>query len=192
MSSERKQLLPYAIASLLVVGVGLGLILPLYAKTRDVRSEIAQLEHDLGIQRGRTDGLSALAMQVADLREQAARNNKTIPSQIELANLLRELDDQIEAERLTSRGISTEQAVEQEETTRLPLELTLYGPAPAIFRFIDRVESMPRMIQVDELEIERDFAAENRRRSDAEIKPGHVEARVRLNTFYSGRDGGGS
>jgi Tfp pilus assembly protein PilO len=178
MSTDRKQLLQYAIAVLVVGGIGLGLIMPLWHNTKQTRLEIGQLERDLGIKRGRTDGLSALAMEVDGLRSRIAANNKVIPPRIELAEVLRELSVQIESENLVSQGISTEAAVDGTDYTALPLELTLSGRAPAIFRFVDRIESMPRMIQVNSLDIETDKPTDQA-----------VEAKVKLHTFYSGKGG---
>jgi len=194
MSNKRKPMLRYIIAGLVIAGVGTGLIAPRWAAIRAVRAEISKLEADLGIQRGRTDGLSALAMRVETLRERVESHNKVVPERVELAQLLRELNRRIEAEDLTSQGISTGRMEAGVETTALPLELTLSGDGPAIFRFIDRVESMPRVIQIDFLELKRDFNARGRSGSDDKNRNNAppVQGEVRMSAFYRHGAGGAS
>lgn len=147
---------------------------PMVRDIRQIESQIAQAETDLGLTRGRTDGLAQLAMRVEDLRAQSAMNNKEIPQSAEMAGVLRQLSVQIEHASLTGQGISTLESRQREEVIELPVELTFSGQSQLVFGFVERIENMPRLIHVDSLRIARDAT-----------QKGQVNASVKLRTFFS-------
>jgi len=161
------------IAGLVAVYAG-GLWWPQTRQIKSLNAKIAQAERDLGMTRGRTDGLSKLAAEVDELRRQIATNNKRIPRHAELATVLREISLQIETMNLTGQGISTRPTIEKPDYVALPVDLTFTGSSVAAMRFIDRMESMPRLTQVESFEIRKD-----------PDKPDRVQADVKLMTYFS-------
>jgi len=160
---------------LLVVGVGLWL--PTWLSIKDLRVDIAKAEERLGIARGRTDGLAKLAREVDQLRTQVSTNSRIIPEQAELANVLRKLSVQLDHHGLTGKGMSTGEPKPIEDCLGLPVGMTVVGAGRDVLAFIEAVERMPRMIQVDAFELD-----------SGEKHNGQVEARVELTTFYSPAD----
>jgi len=142
------------------------------------QSEIAEYEQQLGLTKGRTDGLTQLVGEVDDLRRLIATNNKEIPEHAELANVLREISLQIETMKLTGQGISTRPTVEMDDYVMLPVDLTFKGESTSVFRFIDRIESMRRLTQVESIEVLKSIDT-----------PGEVQANVKLNTYFSQSEG---
>ncbi len=170
------------LASIIAIAVAVYAALAWWPLMRDIqrtRQQIATGEKELGITRGRTDGLAQLAHRVDQLRARSAMNNKDIPASAEVAGVLRQLSLEIEAASLTGQGISTRESQKRDEVIELPVELSFAGPSTAVFGFVERIENMPRLIQVDSMQIQRNAD-----------KGGTVDAAVRLRTFFSpGQEG---
>jgi len=158
-----------------VVAVYAGLVWwPIVRDMKVLRKQIAQAQSDLGIARGRTDGLAKLAKRVDDLRARAALNNKVIPASSEMAAMLRRLSLEIEAAELTGQGMATLDTEHRRDVLERPVELTITGGSPAVFRFVQRVEDMRQLIHVDSVLIQRSAQT-----------PNQVDAAVRIRTFFS-------
>ena len=178
MSIDRAQVRFSLIVVGLVVAFAAGLWGPTYWQIRRIHRQIAQAESDLGIKRGRTDGLAMLAHEVEQLRREIAGTSKTIPAHADLAEVLRELSTQIEAEKLTSQGISTPAGVTADDHAEMPVQLSVRGPSTAVFALVRRVENLPRLIQFDSIRIQRD-----------DKSPNQVQANMKLTTYYGTQEG---
>jgi Tfp pilus assembly protein PilO len=178
MLVDREQLRATIVVVAIVLVFVVGLWAPLSNRAGELEAEILKLEGDLGVTRGRTDGLGELASEVDRLQAKVAETNKLIPQQGELAGLLRELSTQIETEALTDQNLATGSQQVSDEYATLPVELTFSGDSPAVFRFVRRVERMPRLVQVERLFIDR--------RDEAE---GVVSAEMDLKTFFYTTEG---
>jgi Tfp pilus assembly protein PilO len=174
MPAERFNLRLGLIGLGVLLAVGVGLWLPTWLGIESLRVDITRAEQRLGIARGRTDGLARLARQVDQLRTQVANNSRIIPEQAELASVLRKLSVQLDHHRLTGKGMSTGEPKPIEDCLGLPVGMTVAGDGRNVLAFIESVEQMPRMIQVDAYEL--DAGDEHR---------GRVEARIQLTAFYS-------
>ncbi len=160
--------------SLLIV---LGLCMPMWMGINTLRSEIDAAEERLGIARGRTDGLARLAREVNRLREEVAATSRVIPSEPDLAAVLRQLSVESQQQQLQPDGMSTGDPVHSDDWFAVPVGVVLTGQSRDVFAFIDQVEQMPRMIQVDAYTM----VAEPEHN-------GRVEAALKLTTFYAPDD----
>ncbi len=164
---------------LIIMGVVLayvGLVwYPAFAERNSLLEQIAEADEKLGVARDRSDGLAKLKQEVAKLRAEKESTNKEIPSKDEMAELLHEISVQIESENLTGQGINmlTEESGEDYDTQ--PLELTFSGNALDAFRLIHRLESMPRLVQIDSVTIRREHRSEGQ----------NVNTSMRLNAYLS-------
>jgi len=174
MRVDKSQLRFGLIIAGLVAAYAVGLWWPQARRINKLHADIAEAETQLGLTRGRTDGLSQLADQVDDLRRQVETNNKEIPRHAELATVLRDISLQIESMDLTGQGISTQPTIERTDYVALPVDLTFSGSSVSAFRFIDRIESMRRLTQVESMEV--------RKMPD---QPDQVQAMVKLKTYFS-------
>ncbi len=177
MRIDRSQMVWGSIFAGVILVFGVGLWLPASFKIRKLKAEIVKTEHDLGITRGRTNGHALLKVQVDDLRQRVASNNKVISSVGESAKLLRELSLKLETADLIDQGYSALKNVIEEDVIASPVELTFRGSSVKVFDFIERVERMPRMMHVDSLEMELDR------------ETGDLEAKLLLTIYYSGEEG---
>lgn len=177
---KRQMRFGLVILGLVVVYVA-GLWWPQQRQISATQNQIAEFEQQLGLTKGRTDGLSILAGEVDELRRMIATNNKEIPEHAELATVLREISLQIETMQLTGQGISTRPTVEKDDYVILPVDLTFRGGSTSVFRFINEIESMRRLTQVESIEVIKSIDT-----------PGEVQANVKLMTYFSQSEGGKS
>lgn len=161
------------IAGLAVAYAGL-LWWPAHRHIRSLEAQITENEQALGIARDRTDGLAKLANEVNKLRAEVAGSNKEIPDQGEMAAMLRELSVQIENENLTGQGINMLAAKAGHDYLTQPVELTFSGRSLDAFRFVNRLENMPRLVQVESVAMRQESGTQGQR----------VKASMRLNTFF--------
>jgi len=149
MRVDKSQMRFGLIVAGLVVAYAAGLWWPQANAIKKFNGQIAEAEQQLGMTKGRTDGLAELATEVDDLRRMVETNNKEIPEHAELATVLRDISLQIESTNLAGQGISTKPTIEKPDYVALPVDLTFSGSSVSVFRFIDRVESMRRLTQVE-------------------------------------------
>ncbi len=180
MFANRLHLKIGLIVFVVIVLGGVGLWLPAWLNIKDMHGQIAKAEEQLGIARGRTDGLAQLAREVEQLRSQVATNNRIIPAQAELANVLRQLSVQLDEHGLTGKGMSTGEARPVADCQGLPVSLTVTGRGQDVLKFVQSVESLPRMIQVESLAM-----------GTGKDQDGRVEADLELTTFFSSSEQGG-
>lgn len=164
--------------SLIIVGLAVAYVGLLWWPVQNdigaLRAKIAKSEQELGIARDRTDGLAKLAEEVNRLRHEVAGSNKEVPAQSEMAAMLRELSVQIESENLTGQGINMLAAKAGEDYLTQPVELTFSGRSLDAFRFVNRLENMPRLVQVESVAM----------RQEPDSGGQRVKASLRLNTFF--------
>ncbi len=174
MRIDRTQIRTGLIILGLVVVYAAAVWFPSHRRIQTLRGRIASAEQELGIARDRTDGLTRLAEQVHKLRAEVKSSNKQIPEQGEMASMLRELSVQIENENLAGQGINMLAAQAGDDYLTLPVELTFSGKSLDAFRFVNRLEGMPRLVQVESMTM----------RHEPNSGGGRVKTSMRLNTFF--------
>ena len=147
---------------------------PAHQDIKSLRASIKEAERELGIALDRTDDLARLTDEVQKLRDEVTSSNKEIPEQSEMASMLRELSVQIENENLAGQGINMLAAEAGTDYLTLPVELTFSGQSLDAFRFVNRLEKMPRLVQVESMTMRREAGSKNDR----------VKTSMRLNTFF--------
>ena len=174
MRIDRLQLRTGLIILGLVAGFAAAGWWPAQRQKQTLRNRIDVAEQELGIARNRTDGLAKLAEEVQKLRDEVKSSNKEIPEQGEMASMLRELSVQIENENLTGQGINMLAAEAGADYLTLPVELTFSGQSLDAFRFVNRLERMPRLVQVESMTMRR----------EPNSKGDRIKTSMRLNTFF--------
>ena len=144
MRIDRLQLRTGLLILGLVAGYSAALWWPTHRQIQTLHTRINVAEQELGIVRDRTDGLAKLAEEVQKLRAEVKSSNKEIPEQGEMASMLRELSVQIENDNLAGQGINMLAAEAGDDYLTLPVELTFSGLSLDAFRFVNRLERMPR------------------------------------------------
>jgi Tfp pilus assembly protein PilO len=92
---------------------------------------------------------------LADIRRTIARWNDTTPSRHELTVLLGKLTALARSAGLQITRFDPEPVVAHDRLGQAPLSMRVTGPFASVFGFLAKVESLPRIIWVDDLEIEK-------------------------------------
>ncbi len=175
---QLKWMILFAVCAIVIGGV---VWWPAQRRISTLKGEIASAAHDLRLVQNRSDGLSALADQVGRLRQQMAARHKKIVTQEQLSELLRELSLEIEAAQMSGQGMSTGKSQLEEDWVVLPVEISCTGTSTDVFDLVNRIERMPWMLHIDQLEIERD-----------KDDPAMVEAELHLTAYFQPEEGGSS
>lgn len=178
MSIDRRTLWMLGGLVLAVAAYAGGVWWPSQSRMRQLRQDIAQAEKDLGIARDRTDGLSRLVGEVDDLRARVNSTNKIIPVADEMASVLRTLSVYVEDQDLAGQGLSTEPTIVAPNYLTMPVRIQFTGDSLSAFEFVHRLESMPKMVQVEELEMKKQEGTD-----------GDVQATLKLNTYFTATEG---
>jgi len=145
---------------------------PARSNIAELREQIATTQQKiLGVEH-KADDLAELDYEVKRIRNEIESSSKVIPRRGELAELIRELSDRIEAAELRDQSISTEQTIDRGTYATLPLHISFNGRASNAIEFVHAIENMPRLMQVTQLQLE----------SNAD--KGGVDTQLELNTYY--------
>lgn len=147
----------------------------------ELQEQIAEAEDQLGVARGQTDALARLARDVDQLRRQVTQNHKTIPARADMGELIRQLSLQIDRAQLAGQNITTEPAEPADDAMALPVVLTFEGSGAAVFDLVDRIENMPRLMQVQSLRLHSEDPA-----------AGRVRGALHLRTYFQPPNEGGA
>lgn len=180
MSIERDQW-----RTLMVLGVIAGVFtlafwLPNHLHEGRLYAKLAQADASLSGEGHRPEKLAGLVRQVADLQAVTHQSQKYVPQSDELAELLRQLSMELQAQRVVGQEIQTSAIIHGDTYSVIPVTLRFEGSFPAVYGFLQRVESMRRMIRITRLEVDGDV-----QRVDQPLS-----VRVELYTFFARPSGG--
>jgi Tfp pilus assembly protein PilO len=163
------------IAAAMTLAVALFVGLGWWPARRDIaalRKQIADTQEQILGAAGKAEDLARLDTRVKTIQREIASTSKVIPTQGELAELIRQLSATIESSQLRDQSISTELTVQGDNYATLPIRVTFTGEAPNAFGFINAVEAMPRLMQITSMEMSTDK------------NPAQVSAQLELNTYF--------
>lgn len=149
--------------------------LPHSMKAKQLEERIRQTKAQLEVDRAAGAHLSVLATNVSDLQSKLDGTLKHIPSEGELAVLLRQIGSELEAQRVVDQETRTQPVVVGSNYSIMPITLQFRGSLASVFGFIRGIESMPRLVRVTRFEVRGDPTAEGRL----------LMARIELCAFFS-------
>ncbi len=159
------------VASGVVLAAGLMLWWPAYREIASLEKQIAQTQLDLLGTRDQTQNLAGLARDVQTIRQEIASTSKTIPTEDQLSELLRELSTQMSVLALQGPAITSQSTSRGDGYLTLPLDISFKGASRGAFAFVNSVEQMQHLAQITQLRLESEGA-------------GTIAASMRLNTFF--------
>ncbi len=148
---------------------------PVHQRTGALRGQIGQLEQDLALAENRAGRLTQLKGRVENLTVRLGGESRQVPPYRQLPEVLRELSLQIDNEQLTNQGMSTLNARHDRDYIALPVEMSFAGDGLSAFRFVNRLESMRQLVQIDTLSLKLHEGREQ----------ANVQASLRLNLYFS-------
>lgn len=173
MRIEKDQIIFVAVLAVIFGVCYAGLILPIRGEQAKVRTQIDAFKSQLGIDLIGSQELPRLEAQVGELRERLSQAQRGVPPRNELDNLLRSLAHQIDVRRATDHELQVRAEQHGVDYSVLPVSLKFTAPFPSVYSFLREVESMPRLIRLDRLEM------------TTGPEGGPVTTRIELSTFFT-------
>jgi Tfp pilus assembly protein PilO len=164
--------------ALVIVGLSLAFIfalwLPQQGRERRLQARIEAAQQQRVAERDHAADLANLSRTVAQLRTTVAQAPRSVPPQGEMAALLRQLTAEAGQDRLGQQEVGTQQVIVGTDFCLMPLNLSMKGSFPAVFAYLDRIESLPRIMQINRLDVSGNAA-----------KPADpVAVRIELSAFF--------
>ena len=171
--------------AMIILGVmtgvfALGFWLPNRLLENRLQAELTEVQETLAVDRHDPEKLAVMVRQVSDLKALTQQSQKYVPQSDELADLLRQLSIELERQSVSGQEIQTGKIIHGQEYSVVPITLRFKGSFPAVFGFLQRIESMQRMIRVTKL----DFDGDSERVNEP------LRVRIELYTFFTEVDGG--
>lgn len=126
------------------------------------------------------DGASQLVRlteQLAELEEMVQHRTKPIPAESDVAGLIRKLSAELTRLGLNEREITTGATVTTDDASSLPMSVQLHGDFTSMYESVRWVESLPRLVRVQRVQIRQNDRA---RTSDRPVR-----ADVVLDVFFA-------
>lgn len=127
------------------------------------------------------DDLKALMASVDQLRQSVRRDRRVVPSQPQLAELIKQLSGALEEQSVTEQEIQTQPVIQGATYGAIPVTLRFRAEFPAVCRFIAKVESMDRVVQITRVGVEAPRSTSKERRAP--------EVHIELVAFFAPVDG---
>lgn len=171
--------------SLVSVGV-LVMIVPPAAARAKLGREVRSLDTELAKPADGPDVIDRLTNDLGRLRDFGKGRMTPIPTDSNVAGLMRMLGDTLTDLGLNQRDITTRPPKSFGDATSLPVTVVLNGPFTSIHEAVTRIESMPRLVRVERLRItSQSERAGGTTAPSAGGTEGVVRAEFSIDAFYS-------
>jgi Tfp pilus assembly protein PilO len=182
MRIERDQVKTLIVFAILLVGFSVGLWLPARAERARLQERIDSARDTLGMDLAQSKGLVKLHQVVTELRQTCNGAQQYVPQEDEMADVLRGLTESLVEMGVREQEVTTREVKHFAHYSVIPLELNFHSSFPMAYEVLRQIESRPRLIRIDNLEIQGDLQ-----------KPQQpLEIHLELSTFFSRKTGGQS
>jgi Tfp pilus assembly protein PilO len=182
MSIEKDQLIAVGIIALLFVAFSLAVWMPARKANADYRERIAAAEKALEPSLSDPEVLAKLDRQVQTLRVAVSSQTRTVPRQPMTASILRDLTESVRHQGIEQQELQTLETKHYRDFSAIPSRLEFVAGFDQTARVIEAIESLPRLVRFDRLEIQA---------QRTELTSPRLEASLELATFFRRDDGGG-
>lgn len=128
--------------------------LPLRMKTDVLESRLQAARAASNPPNADADDLKGLTATVDSLRLNAGADRRVVPAAPELAELLKQLGGALEELSVTEQEIQTQPVAIGARYGTIPVTLRFHADFPSVCKFLARIESLGRVIQVTRVGIE--------------------------------------
>lgn len=154
MPVSREEVRFLAVLGLIVGAFGVGLWLPAHRERAKLQTRIDQARQQLEAQRANADEVARLHQQVVQLSQAVSRQPHQVPEQEDLDQVLRHLTRALQSSNVREPDLTTRDTRHFAHYSIIPIEVEFQGSFRDAFGVLERIESMPRLIRVDRLELE--------------------------------------
>lgn len=170
-------------AVLILMGLGVAFLLLGYLPTRSKAAEldqrISQASQVLAAMSDDDETCRQLASDIEQLEQAVAGAQGFVPQDSELASVLRQITNELNAEQCSNPQIMAKESVEEAHYGRIPMTLDFAGSFETVFGFLKRLESMDRLVRIDKLEIRTDDS------HDDTTAAHPLRVKMEVSTFYA-------
>ncbi len=149
-------------ARLLLVMLGLAVVFavgswwPAHHEQRRLSERISQAQAKLQSERLGLGDLPALVKEIGAMERELAVGPRRVPTNNDVAELLRSLCMLMDEHQLVDQQIVTQTIVSGRDYSLMPLRLEFRGLFPQVYGFLEKLESLPRMVRVMKVQVNRD------------------------------------
>ncbi len=155
--------------------------MPIHGQRKQARGQIEAYRTQLGMDLAGSKELPKLEAEVVALREACSGAQRDVPTQSELASLLRALSSELDRQHATDKEVQTRAVVQGADYNVLPVSLRFSSSFRSVYAFLRQVESMPRLIRIDRMEL-----------TNKPDSGGRLNAHIELSTFFTAGEVSGS
>ena len=141
-------------------------IVTMERKTEEKVKALADLERA-------TSGVSDVDKKVAELEETIKFFEKKLPQERDIDQILKEVWNMAEKNQLTTKTIKTMKSQRGSTYSEQPIEMTLSGNFNGFYEFLLKLERLPRLTRVSQLNLDKISGRE-----------GDMEAKLVLSIFF--------
>ena len=172
----------WVIGAAILCGLTFGLWYPYHRVRVDTQQKIDTARKELGLSPDGSDDWTTLPTNVAMLREQTTGAQKYVPQEDEIAEVLRGLTESLDAHGVRQPEVITKKIKHFEDYSVIPVSLQFTAGFTETYGVLKRLESLPRLIRIDELEVE----------SNSRKRRAPLTVVLELSTFFSKVSDGGA
>jgi Tfp pilus assembly protein PilO len=143
-------------------------------KTEEKNKALADLERA-------TAGVADVDSKVEELEEAIKFFEKKLPQEREMDQILKEVWEMAEKNRLTTRTIRTMKSQKSVSYSEQPIEMNLAGDFRGFYEFLLQLERLPRLTRVSHMNLEK-----------MQNNEGLMEAKMTMSIFFEPENTGGS
>ncbi|MEM9883751.1 MAG: type 4a pilus biogenesis protein PilO [Planctomycetota bacterium] len=183
MRSVKK--IDWVVAGVLLLMIGgfvVGVWLPEGKRKASYAARIAEAETALGPRDVGPATMARRERQIEALQAKLDDSERTVPHRPDLAAVLRSLTEAVEAEGVVGQRFELGEPAAHRHYTEVPIELEFERGFPSAFAVLRRIETLPRLVRVDALNL--------RLLDDGEAGGPRTAATLRLSSFYTADEEG--
>jgi Tfp pilus assembly protein PilO len=177
MFGDRDQLKVLAVLLIVVGGFGAGIWLPARAERQTLQKRITEARQKLAKAR-ESPSLRKWNQAVGNLRTKIDQSRQRVPRQDEMAEVLRGLSEVLNTRHVDDREVMTRDMQRFGRFGLIPIEVTFRGTFKDAYAVMQRIEQMPRLVQVDRLELGSNQRAEEQ----------GLSVQLKLSAFFARRE----
>ncbi|MEM9420229.1 MAG: type 4a pilus biogenesis protein PilO [Planctomycetota bacterium] len=182
MQIDKSQWVVIGSIFLMVAAFTLGVWLPESKKIAAYQERIAHAEEELGPSFFKPALMDERANEVQALKQELNSSTRHVPNRPELASVLKSLTEAVESQEVSGQSLQTRDTRSHRHYSEIPLSLEFEDTFAASYGILQRIESLPRLVRVD---------AMNMRvlnRDETEHSSPVMQTSLRLSSFYTGRE----
>lgn len=179
MSIDRQRIVVFVVVVAIGAGYYLGVWRPLQNRRADLQARIDDQRRQTFLDRQAVQDLPELRRTIEQLRQIVDQDNRNVPRSPELGDLLRRIAAEMAAQNLKDPETQTEPMVTGARFTIIPFSLRFEGRSDQVFAFVRSIESMRRLVRIDDLTIDADPVSPDQ----------PLSVRIKLSAFAAGNGG---